>query len=981
MTSNSPLSPAVRRLADQLFPRGSLICLHTRDHASLGFAAARWATDIDDFSAKVARCPTTWSIYWSFATFKTRGQRIGANVDKVHALTIDIDVHGKPHEHKTLDEAAHALSEFIRQYTLPAPWIISSGRGLHVYWTLTEGLTAEQWSAANDRICQAARAAGVKVDTAAVGTANALLRVPGSWHPGANVAAGVRSRGTPAVLADLLAPLPVTTAPVHRQVVEKDPIFANIPIAKSQSEFYPTRSDLTPLSLMVSECKQVRTAPTGRYSQWYLALQLALSAGDEDAARAWSVRDATYDADMAAFDRKLAGIDRKRDESPDRVLPVLCITLENANPDGCVGCRFKGSPRVRTPFGVGDVPPPDKVPPQAAPPTPAIAVAVATGSGGIALFTPVAEDAPIPYAPTDEDPYYVENGTPFWRRKVSRDTDEAMIPPPVRLAHFSVVPLIHEHSPSGGVNRTVWRVKRNGRQEDIDIPDTVLAGGGNGGKAITEYMAGRSCVISDPTKSKHFGIWMGVYFNQALDRLPVRVRANAMGWQPDGSFVTAHAQYTADHRVQAPLLSPAAEAERRLVGPSKGTAEQWGTIPALYARQKNMAALFGVMQGFASPLLNMAGQMGLIVHLHSAESGTGKTTVQKVVNSIYGHPERQMKGFRDTVNASFVSAAARGNLAVTRDEITKLSGAAVSDYALSITQGHDKARLDKDSNAKESGNWSLIALTSANISLRDKLAANKRADAEAESMRIIEIPFAYPAMEAGDRVIIDNTLEACYGVAIETYAPALVARRADIYTLVQAALIRWENEPPARGHSAQRFWLADFAAVEVAHSIATDCGLISFPWADLKAYILDVVWPHQLKENRATKETHASKDILPALMESLQARSVKRAVGTAVPEYPVDMRNLLGTWYTEGNYIDVSATAVREFIRKDPSEQTPRDLLAQWAKLPRDGEYYLHSAEPTVRDIDIRVGGERTKAKAFRFYLRKDLDPTTTEGD
>jgi hypothetical protein len=97
-------------------------------------------------------------VYFACASFKKefyleaggkRRQRTAENAGWVKSFFFDIDCGpDKAAEEKgyvTARDAGTALKAFIDAVGVPNPFIVSSGGGLHVYWSLREAITKEQW--------------------------------------------------------------------------------------------------------------------------------------------------------------------------------------------------------------------------------------------------------------------------------------------------------------------------------------------------------------------------------------------------------------------------------------------------------------------------------------------------------------------------------------------------------------------------------------------------------------------------------------------------------------------------------------------------------------------------------------------------------------------------------------------------------------------------------------------------------------------
>ncbi len=108
------------------------------------------------------------------------------NVVALKSLWLDIDYgkdgHGKE-SYKSRGEAETALAGFVKQTNLPEPsFIVHTGGGLHVYFTLSEPITRDAWQPYADALAEATRQLGLNCDAHCTVDAVRILRVPGTFN-------------------------------------------------------------------------------------------------------------------------------------------------------------------------------------------------------------------------------------------------------------------------------------------------------------------------------------------------------------------------------------------------------------------------------------------------------------------------------------------------------------------------------------------------------------------------------------------------------------------------------------------------------------------------------------------------------------------------------------------------------------------------------------------------------------------------------
>ena len=95
-----------------------------------------------------ARCHTTYHACASYAAesvYDARKDkwrtRVASNTAFVRSQWLDIDV-GPGKDYATRKEAIAALAQMCCDLKIPAPMVISSGKGLHCYWVFTKDIPA-----------------------------------------------------------------------------------------------------------------------------------------------------------------------------------------------------------------------------------------------------------------------------------------------------------------------------------------------------------------------------------------------------------------------------------------------------------------------------------------------------------------------------------------------------------------------------------------------------------------------------------------------------------------------------------------------------------------------------------------------------------------------------------------------------------------------------------------------------------------------
>jgi len=187
-------------------------------------------------------------------------------------------------------------------------------------------------------------------------------------------------------------------------------------------------------------------------------------------------------------------------------------------------------------------------------------------------------------------------------------------------------------------------------------------------------------VVAHKSQYKH----LATYVVTAIKNLQYEKRADIMrtqfGWvDNDSKFIFGDKEITKDGTFYSP---PSADtkhiAEKIHV---KGSFEEWKRAFNMYSRPGLEAHAFGALTAFGALLFKFTGLDGAIINVIHPDSGTGKSTILRMCNSVYGSPKELMAIDKDTINAKMLRLGVMNNLALTIDEITNMKTADFSDFA------------------------------------------------------------------------------------------------------------------------------------------------------------------------------------------------------------------------------------------------------------------------------------------------------------
>lgn len=751
--------------------------------------------------------------YFALATFEDDSGRKVDNAAFLRSFFLDLDCGtGKPYADQAA--AAQALSIFISETKLPSPTLVNSGGGLHVYWPLTEDVAASEWvrhAKSLKRLCAQKK---LFADPAVTADAARILRIPGTHNFKNEQPRPVQiiALGTPVSLAEFTEMLP---APAMDLSAAKQ--FGMDETSKDVSGGEYPKCSFKRIAIRSSKdngCAQMKhalqNAATLEEPLWRAALSIAVRCEDGQVAIHKISRDhPEYDpADTEAKAAETKG-------------PYTCEWYRDNNPSLCAGCEHK----ISTPILLGKF---------------------------------------VEAAPVEDDQYIIE--TP---------EDESA---PALTTSIPAYPFPYFRGAAGGV----YKKERtpDGEEKDVEIYpydlylteryfDSDKYGNGEGEMVgvnlhmkqdgIRRFYAPvttlftkdkmRDLLIKNGVVAygKHLDAIMA-YFASTLRKLQSQYAANKtrsqMGWTPDGlGFVVGELEYTA----AGTKLAPPSSGTRELAESFKptGTLEEWSKIANFYDRPGLEPHALALFFGFGSPLLKFIGPKqnvkGALVHLKHNGSGSGKSTAQMVVNSIFGHPDTLLMKQDDTYASKMHMLGMMNSIAFTVDEITNEKHEILSDYSYGFTSGRGKHRMESQSNKLRVNNisWCNITISSGNASVVDALQ-NLKSTADGELRRVLEV--AFHKYTGSTKAEIDETfgkLNANYGVAGPVYIQYIIENYDHVMKLL--ADMQAKVDKALGLDQTDRFYSCILTCAFVGALIATKLGLIKIDMKRIYQYALGVV--------------------------------------------------------------------------------------------------------------------------------------------
>jgi|TARA_R110002096_G_scaffold307451_3_gene502182 hypothetical protein len=741
--------------------------------------------------------------YYATSTFNTRFNRTQVNSKLVKTLFIDIDCgpdkvdqvdkNGDPIPDKGyLSQALglQALLDFINVTKLPWPMIVSSGRGLHVYWVLSEALPKNEWQPLANALKATFKVNKFLFDPAVTADSARVLRPIGTHNPknGKEVKllrdAPDYDKQTLQNILGSATPMLVTDSGINvpSMVLPTSALSAALEI---KQDFEPSNPDT-----IYNSCQQVRWGVDNQDKvsepMWYSLIGIAAHCQNpEETAKNWSMNHPDYN--------EASTLNKLRQWQARTTGPATCKKLEDDKPKGCDKCPLKGN--ITSPAMCGRV----------------------------YKETKMAADAP------DDIAHKISPPKPF---KVSGDIIVQSIDgTEVEISPFLIYPVGYGRDDSLGYEtvRFKWKRPHEGWQ-DLVFRQAHL---NSKSREFPTVIADQGIVLKTEKQTQGFQYMLRGYMDELRKTQSMSNIHGVMGWKDNFSqFVIGERLYKRGDdgavTVEDISLSSAASNMGSKMYSMAGSADTWTNATNVLQTANLPHHIFALNNSLAAPLWAFTGLKGVTVSLFGP-SGSGKSIAQLFMQSVWGNPDKLHFAAKFTHNALFNRLGTYCNLPMTIDEATMMED--VGSFCYWVTQGRDKARLTRTASERDAKEWATSVTVSTNISFASKMAASG-IETSAQMARLLEIEMPTHKLfrgtsDAGRK--FSEFLSDNHGVIGDLLMKEyLRLGKTELKRRIAEATLKFADLYGFRFAGVERFWEAALVLQHVACTIATEIGVISY---------------------------------------------------------------------------------------------------------------------------------------------------------
>lgn len=810
--------------------------------------------------------------YFALASFSSHSRKTDSAV-ALRSVFIDMDC-GPDKPYLELFDAAQALRAFIDSTNFPNPIIVNSGGGLHAYWTFTEDVPVAKWlpvAKAFKALCVAKK---LSIDLSVTADAARILRVPGTSNYKQDNPRPVQVAAFgdgPMPFDDFVALLPKVAPAATGVDLSAAKMFGVDETTRAMAKADLPKSKfakIVKLSVLGKGCAQMKhvvvEAATLEEPLWRAALSIAWNCVDgEKSVHKLSAPHPDYTFENTQ--EKAQRLDGK---------PYKCAWYRDNHPSLCVGCKLK----VTSPIQLG---------------------------------------AFVEEAPATEDGSYVVTAA------ITPDTEEVVTTAEINIPQY---PYPYFRGKTGGVYAEVKDDDGNELpplciyDQDLYVTSRFYDSDDNDGEGelvglnlhlphdgVRRFHATTVSLFAKDklrdTLVKHGVVAYGKQLDLIMGYLAASVKKlqsasassrtrSQMGWTSEGTFVVGELEYT-PHGIK---LAPAASGTRQMAPlfHQKGSLSEWTKVINFYNRPGMEAHAFAFLVGAGSPLLQLLNSTqvrGAVLNLVSNKSGTGKTTVQMAINSIFGHPTELLMEAKDTAAARFHRLGTLNSICMTVDELTNATGEQLSHLVYGSTSGRAPHRMEAQSNRLRNNNttWCSFTVTSSNAVMSEALSSHKSA-VEGELKRVIDLHIQAPGADIpkDETDALFGSLAKHYGVAGPVLTQYIVTHRDSVAELLQDMQARIDKD--AQLERSDRFYSAVLAVAMSVARIGNALKLWALDEARIYTYAIKAVTvvKESNRETVGSPETLATETLAKYISDNISNALVINAKnGSGLPTAPL----------------------------------------------------------------------------------------------
>jgi len=831
---------------------------------SWGGRACRSVADAINVLEWARKLPDTRDIYACMSSQSTaqevmsakgkpyyKAVRLSENAVALKSLYLDVDVKEGGSGYASQGEAISELTRFCTESGMPSPsMVVSSGGGLHVYWTMSRGMTVGEWYPLACALIAATQKFGLKCDAMVTTDAARILRVPGTLNHKTNPPkpVGILAKKDFDYMAEKIEKIlePFKVAGVLPGYLAGNSSSAMASILPPRAQHLAGDDDLTAgieTAMPRDELRACLDVIPNNGTDWNLWNTVGMR-----------IYGATEGADY--------GLDEWQQWSDQ---------IATEGKDSCEARweAFHHSPPTRTGAGalvvmaremLGD----DKWTPRIIAPVPvqlpATLPATPQVAGAVVMPAPGGPDPSLPGAYSRD-----ANGI-IWLNGLD-DDGKAMR---IQISDYPMTDAWIQKNPF--LLHFTTTVER-GRVQQITLPLEVV-----GSQEMRKALQSQGFMLKIQPKlaTEFFLSWI-----KKLQESKDAVASSPFGWTVSNGkfegFVYGGRLFfpggTRDAASADPVLG-------RQYAPT-GELQPWIDAAKLITDQKR-PSLDGILaSAFAAPLVMFTGHRGMLLSMWSQESGIGKSTSLSVAQAVWGDPVKATQMLSDTANSVMNKIGEIRSLPMYWDELkTEDDTKKFVDITFRMTMGKEKSRMTRSVTQREVGSWQTLLVSASNDSILNYII-NRTSTTTAGLHRVFEYEVTPGVTGQIDTAVASRTIARLnhnYGQVGLIYAEFLGNNFARVDKEIEALLKRLNEQTQAK--QEERFWVALIGVLLMGAKYANELNFTDIDLKALKKFLLEHLENMRAERNSQPVDMKIAMNVSDKLAQFLNAMRYRHMIIT-----------------------------------------------------------------------------------------------------
>jgi len=273
--------------------------------------------------------------------------------------------------------------------------------------------------------------------------------------------------------------------------------------------------------------------------------------------------------------------------------------------------------------------------------------------------------------------------------------------------------------------------------------------------------------------------------------------------------------------------------------PTKGNLEEWQENVSKLVESHEYLVL-AIATSFSGQILELLDHKGGGIHFKGVSS-KGKSTALNTASSVWGHPDKYYRTWRNTSNALEKTACSHNDGLLILDEIGELPNQNdIGQISYMLGNGQGKTRMNSDAELRETSQWRLCYLSSGETTVSEMMQETGQKSKLGQEIRLINIdiddsPFGifskvnFAKDAASQAQFLNTNTKLFHGVAGLKWLDYLTQDKNKAKTLATKLHNEFKESLKTNSQHGHLQRVADFfALIATAGEMATQAGITNW---------------------------------------------------------------------------------------------------------------------------------------------------------